>query len=150
MKKILSSFVICSALILSACGGDSDSSSDNNTTGFTGNKTLVSGNKYTCTTRESYSLCEDDKTCAANCKLVATNANPANPIDPSVTNLCETEGFNVYGKKGGACLIPISSFNNTQGKRYNLSCSTTGGASIGSNFISGSSINLNGYNFSCR
>ena len=150
MKNIFSSFVICSALFLSACGGDSDSSSDASNQGFIGNKTLVSGNRYTCSTREAYSLCDDDKTCTANCKLIATNANPANPIDPSVTNPCETEGVNVYGKKGSACLIPISSFNNSQGKRYNLNCSASGGASIGDNIKSGGSITLNGYKFSCR
>ena len=150
MRKVLSSLIIFSALVLSACGGDSDSSSDTSNNGFVGYKTLVSGNRYMCSTREAYSLCEDDKTCAASCKLIATDANPANPIDPSVTNPCDTEGVNVYGKKGSACLIPISSINNSEGKRYNLVCSSTGGASIGNSIKAGGSINLNGYNFSCR
>lgn len=150
MKKVLSVLVACSALVLAACGGESDSSSEANSSGYIGNMTLPTGNRYTCSSEPAYKLCKDDKTCAANCKLIATDALPVNPINPSVTTTCKKEGVNIYGTKGKSCIIPINTFNNSDGKRLNLDCSASGGASIEPNIKAGGSINLNGYKFSCR
>lgn len=105
---------------------------------------------YLCSSKPTYSLCKDDKTCTANCKLIAIDALPVNPIDPLVTTTCEKDGVNVYGTKGSSCIITINIFNDSNGKRLTLYCSASGGASIGANIKAGASISLNGYKFSYR
>lgn len=107
MKKILSLSLLTSALVLSACGGSSDSSGNSNTNTYT--KVLANKNEYSCPTQTAQTACSSDSTCkAASCTLTK---QVVTPVDTTTTTACEVTATNVYGKNGTSCKYVATNAN---------------------------------------
>ncbi len=143
MKLSLSLLVLSSALVLSACGGDSDSSS------FTGTKTLGNGNVYSCPSEVALTACTTDATCATSCTLTKENVKPVNPSNPSASNACETSGSNIFGVNGKSCIASVPALNG--GADSTVDCLSNGTLIINNGLqVTNGSFNLNGFTFTCR
>lgn len=108
MKKLLSIALAGSILALAGCGGESSSSS------YTGTKTLVNGNKYTCSSEAAMDSCKDDTTCKANCKLTYSATKP---VDTNTNKTCNVDGKTVTGLASDSCR-----FNNNNDANVVITC----------------------------
>tara|TARA_R110002049_G_scaffold260818_1_gene436803 strand:- start:398 stop:763 length:366 start_codon:yes stop_codon:yes gene_type:complete len=119
MNKFVSVLVLGSALALSACGGDSDSSGSNNTTPAKPTPTNPTPNNPKPTNPTS-------ATCAS------TGTSPAT--------------VNVTVPNNGSCTYSASFVNS--GAKVTYSCSN-GTLNAGGSIHGSGSVNLNNYQFSC-
>lgn len=127
MKKIFSTAILLTTFALTACGGGSSSSSgatakDNKSNDqfvFSVQKKLDNGNEYKCYSEKSFNDCKDDNSCkVAECTFVKGTA-PALDLKQ-----CDTEGSNIWGKKGESCQFTIADRND--GKPMILVCDAQG------------------------
>lgn len=127
MKKLLSTVLFATTLVLTACGGGSSSSSGSSNQpakpqkeiALSVEKTISNNNVYKCYSQEALDSCTDDKTCGiAKCTFIK-GIPPALNLDS-----CKFEGNNVWGKKGASCQFTIADKND--GKPMILTCDTQG------------------------
>lgn len=130
MKKLFGLALVSSALMLTACGGSSESSS------YSAKKTLGNGNVYTCTSEAAMSACTSDATCASNCTLTTKAVNP----NPAVTQgSCAIDANKNVSVTTDGCTYSSSSFNAGQTLKYtcvNGKVTTSGGLNLSSTTIS--------------
>lgn len=150
MKKLTSVLLLVSALALSACGGDSDSSGSNDsyTSSFT--TTIANGNKYSCPTKAALNTCKTDSQCkASKCTLTKQQTTPS---DTTTTTACKVSGKTITGYNGKSCKF----VNNADKANMVVTCSSgkmqldgsvTGFKSSGSTF--NTSFPAGGYTFQC-
>lgn len=147
MKKLTSVLLLGSALALSACGGDSDSSGSNDsyTSKFT--STISNGNKYSCPTKAALDTCKSDSQCkASKCTLTK---KVTEPFDPAKTANCKVSGQTIYGQKNGVCKVSLSFLNN--GQPSEVVCKANGTIVLSNGLQAGSgTINLNSRIFTCK
>ena len=99
MKKLTSVFLLGTALALSACGGDSDSSGSSFTSSFT--STISNGNKYSCPSQAALDTCKTDSQCqAAKCTLTKQVTTPS---DTTTNTACKVSGKTVTGYDSKSC-----------------------------------------------
>lgn len=147
MKKLTSVLLLGSALALSACGGDSDSSGSNDsyTSSFT--TTIANGNKYSCPTKAALNTCKTDSQCkASKCTLTK---QVTKPFDPANTADCKVNGQTIYGQKNGVCKVSLSFLNNGQPSEVVCQANGTIVLANGVKATSGT-INLNDRIFTCK
>ena len=120
MKTLTSVLLLGSALALSACGGDSDSSGSNTTT--TKPATPTQSNEPTKPNQPT---------------------KPTKPAKPKDT--CKVEGSNVYVPKEGSCTFTIEKVND--GVQQTYQCSG-GYVSLGT-ISAGGALNFGGYSIKC-
>jgi hypothetical protein len=141
---VASLVVLGSALALSGCGGDSDSSGSY----VTSYKTKIfNGNEYSCPSEAAQKDCKTDTMCkAAKCKLTK---EVTKPFDPENTENCKTDGKTVYGQKRNICKVTLSFLN--QGKPSEVICADDGKIILAGGLQSKTgSIKVNDYLFTCQ
>lgn len=134
MKKLLISSLACSMFVFAGCGGESSSST------YTGTKTLVTGNKYVCSSEVAFNSCVDDASCKAKCNLTY---QAVKPVDETKAGTCKVVDNKVTVTSEG-CTYSIPSFNSGALQTYKCIGNTVTNGSLTARVLK-----LNGVTFTC-